>query len=85
MYKIAFTKGAYKSLRRVPHNVLVRILKRLEQIAGDPYAGHPNVTRLSNRPGYRLRIGGWRVIYDVREEELIILVLKVGSRGEIYR
>ena len=72
-------------MRRIPHNVVVRIRKRLDQIAEDPYAGHSNVTSLQNRPGFRLRIGDWWVIYDVREDELIILVLKVGSRGEIYR
>jgi mRNA interferase RelE/StbE len=63
----------------------VRIRKKLDQIAEDPYASLPNVTKLQNRAGFRLRIGDWRVIYDVRDDELIILVLKVGSRGEIYR
>jgi mRNA interferase RelE/StbE len=59
--------------------------KRLDRIAKDPYAQYVNVTKLQNRAGYRLRVGDWRVIYDVQEDELIILVLKVGLRGEIYR
>ena len=58
---------------------------RLDQIAEDPFAENPNVTKLQNRPGYRLRVGDWRAIYDIQEGELIILVLKVGSRGDIYR
>jgi mRNA-degrading endonuclease RelE of RelBE toxin-antitoxin system len=49
------------------------------------FAQNPNVTKLQNRPGYRLRVGDWRVIYDVQEGEMIILVLKVGSRGDVYR
>ena len=85
MYKIAFTKQAYKSLRRIPKNVVDRIRKKLDQIAEDPFATHPNVSKLQNRPGYRVRIGDWRVIYDIRNEELVIMVLKVGSRGDIYR
>ena len=85
MYKIVFTKQVHKSLRRIPVNVVASIRKRLDQIAEDPYAQHPNVTKLQNRPGYRLRVGDWRVIYDIKKNELIILVLKVGSRGEIYR
>ena len=85
MYQIVFTKQVYKSLRRIPKNVVDRIREKLDQIAKDPYATHTNVTRLQNRPGYRLRVGDWRVIYDIRKEELVILVLKVGSRGEIYR
>ena len=59
--------------------------KRLDQIAEDPYAQYTNATKLQNRPGYRLRVGDWRVIYDVQEDELVILALKVGFRGDIYR
>ena len=85
MYNIVFTKQAYKSLRRVPKDVIARIRERLDQLAEDPFAQNPNVTKLQNRPGYRLRVGDWRVIYDVQEGELIILVLKIGSRGGVYR
>jgi mRNA interferase RelE/StbE len=59
--------------------------RRLDQIAKDPYAQYANVTKLQNRAGYRLRVGDWRVIYDVQEHQLVILVIKVGSRGDIYR
>jgi mRNA interferase RelE/StbE len=58
---------------------------RLDQIAQDPYARYTNVTKLQNRPGYRLRVGDWRVIYDLQDEELVILVLKVGPHGDVYR
>ena len=85
VYKIIFTKQAYRSLRRIPKNIVDRIRIKLDQIADDPHEIHTNVTKLQNRPGYRLRVGDWRVIYEIRENELIILVLKVGSRGEIYR
>jgi mRNA interferase RelE/StbE len=85
VYKIIFTKQAYKSLRRIPQEIVGRIRDRLDRIAEDPYAQNPNVTKLQNRAGYRLRAGDWRVIYDVQEGELVILVLKVDSRGDIYR
>ena len=85
MYKIVFTRQAYKSLRRLPKDIVHRMRERLDQIAENPFSQHPNVIKLQNRPGYRLRVGDWRVIYDVQEGELIILVLKVGSRGDIYR
>lgn len=65
--------------------IVRRIQDRLDQIAKDPFTQNPNVTKLQNRPGYRLRVGEWRVIYDVKEDEIIILVLKVGPRGDIYR
>ena len=85
MYKIVFSKQVYKSLRRIPRDVIDRMRRRLDQIAEDPFAQYANVTKLQNRPGYRLRVGDWRVVYDVQEDKLVILVLKVGSRGDIYR
>ena len=51
----------------------------------DPYAQHPEVTKLQNRPGYRLRVGDWRVIYETEKEELVVLVLTIGTRGSAYR
>jgi mRNA interferase RelE/StbE len=85
VYKINFTKQAYKSLRRVPRDIVDRMRDRLDQIAQDPYVQYANVTKLQNRSGYRLRVGDWRVIYDLQDEELVILVLKVGPRGDVYR
>jgi mRNA interferase RelE/StbE len=85
MYRILFTKSADKALRKMPRDIAQRIRERLDRIAVDPYAQHPNVTRLQSRPGYRLRVGDWRAIYEIEGEELVILVLRVGSRGEVYR
>jgi mRNA interferase RelE/StbE len=82
---VRFTKRADKSLRRLPRDVAERIRSRLDDLAANPYAEHLDVTKLHNRPGYRLRVGGWRVIYEIENDELIILVLRIGSRGEVYR
>jgi mRNA interferase RelE/StbE len=85
MYKVLFTKQAERSLLKLPHSVSSNIREKLTLIAKAPYAPHNNVTKLQNRPGYRLRVGDWRVIYDIRNDELVILVLKIASRGEVYR
>jgi mRNA interferase RelE/StbE len=85
MYRILFTKSADKTLRRMPRDTAQRIRERLDLVAADPYARSPNVTKLQNRPGYRLRVGDWRVLYEIEGEELIILVLRIGTRGEVYR
>jgi mRNA interferase RelE/StbE len=85
MYSVMFVKSADKTLRQMPRNVAQRIRQRLDGIAADPYADHPDVTKLQNRPGYRLRVGDWRVIYEIEGDRLIILVLKIGLRGEVYR
>lgn len=85
MYEIVFSKEAARALRKMPRNLAQLIREKLNQIAANPYAPHNNVTKLQNRPGYRLRIGDWRVIYDIEDKRLVILVLKIGPRGEIYR
>lgn len=63
MYAVVFAKRADKALRRAPRHAARRIREKLEQIATSPYGKHNNVTRLQNRPGCRLRVGDWRVIY----------------------
>jgi mRNA interferase RelE/StbE len=85
MHRLIYTRRAQKALLKVPKNIGVRIRERLERIAADPYGRHANVARLQNRPGFRLRVGDWRVIYEVENEQLVILVLEIGSRGEVYR
>lgn len=85
MYKVVFTRNASKALRKMPREIAQRVRSWLERVAADPFARHPNVTKLQGRPAYRLRVGDWRVIYEIEREELVILVLRVGSRGEIYR
>jgi mRNA interferase RelE/StbE len=85
VYRIHFTKSADKALRKAPREIAQRIRQRLDDVATNPYAQHPNVTKLRNRPGFRLRVGDWRVIYDIEGGELIILVLRIGTRGEVYR
>ncbi len=85
MYRLLFTKQAQRSLIKLQKDKSAAIMQKLEQISKDPYAHHNNVTKLQNRPGFRLRVGDWRVIYEIRNEELVILVLKIAPRGEVYR
>jgi mRNA interferase RelE/StbE len=85
VYKIVFTKQAIRSMQKMPRNLQDLVREKLDQIARDPFAALPNVTKLQNREGYRLRVGDWRLIYDLQKEKLVILVFKVAPRGEVYR
>lgn len=85
MYKIAYTKEAQKSLLKMPQNTARLIREKLDVVAVDPYATHPNAKKLQGREGYRLRVGDWRVVYRIENEQLIIIVLKVASRREVYK
>ena len=85
MYRIVFTKQADRALRKMSRNTAHLIREKLDQLAQDPYARNPNLTKLQGRTGYRLRVGDWRVIYEVEDDRLVILVLKIAPRGEVYR
>ncbi len=80
--QINYTKEARRTLSRIPANERRRILLKIEQYAEDPRSQANNVVKLQDRPGYRLRVGDWRVIFD--EFDNILEVEKIGSRGSIY-
>jgi len=84
MYKITFSKDADKTLRRMPRNLVGNIVLKIKQLAEDPQKMR-NVKKLTDHPGYRLRIGDWRIVYTVNEDELLIHVIKIKSRGEVYK
>ena len=84
VYAIITTTSFAKSLSRLPVNWQRRIVGKVKEIATDPYGRHNNVTKLQGRDGYRLRIGDWRVIYEIHDDRLELWVLDVGARGGIY-
>ena len=68
----------------MPRNTANLIREKLGQVASDPFTSIPNAKKLQGRPGYRLRVGDWRVIYEINKDEVLILVLKIAPRGEVY-
>ncbi len=54
-------------------------------IAENPYGEHPQVTKLQGREGYRLRVGNYRVLYIIQDNQLVICVLDVLPRGQAYK
>lgn len=61
-----------------------QLLSKIEDLARDPFSA-ANVRKLVGLPGYRLRVGDWRVIYDVESGRLVVRVLKIGPRGGVYQ
>jgi mRNA interferase RelE/StbE len=75
---------ARKELTSLPKQAQQRIAAKLEQLKIDPYL--PGVKALKSSGGhFRLRVGDYRIIYRVEAERLIILIVKVGHRRDVYR
>ena len=81
-YGIIFSDSALKQLKKLEKNVQERIISTLERIKIRPQA---HVTKLVGDLGYRLRVGDHRVILDIDEGNLIILIIKIGYRKKIYK
>ena len=84
MHSIEFTKQALKALIAMPANKRALVKSKIEALAANPTEAQ-NVKKLVGRPGYRLRVGDWRVIYTVDSGHLVVLVLDIGSRGGVYK
>lgn len=81
-YEITFTDTSRRQFRKLERDVQERIIKALERIRIRPES---YVKKLVGDPGYRLRVGDYRVILDIQKSELIILVIKIGHRKNIYK
>jgi len=85
MYQLTYLKRAERALLTMPRATAILICDKLRLLATAPYASNNNVKKLQGREGYRMRVGDWRVIYEIRDDQLIVLVLGIGPRGGIYR
>ena len=84
MYKVIYLKSASKALGKLPSSIAMRIHATMTRIAHNDLNGL-DIKQLNGREGYRLRIGSYRVIYETFEDQLIIEVIKIGSRGDVYK
>lgn len=85
MYRVSYKKKAIRTLARMPARMRARFEMAFAALAQDPAASGLDVKRLQGRDGYRLRIGDWRALYELDEGHLVILVIDVGSRGDVYK
>jgi len=81
-YEIIFTDTSRNQFKKLEKDIQERIIKALERIRIRPEA---HIKKLVGDPGYRLRVGEYRIILDIEKEKLIILVIKIGHRKNIYK
>ena len=83
-YRIALAPPAARQLRKFDPQIRRRIQAALELLAVEPRP--PAATRLVGGSGeWRVRTGDYRIVYEIHDDELLVLVLRVGHRRDIYR
>ena len=82
-YRLVFKKSVAKDLRCIPNDDVARILARIETLSDDPRP--PGSSKLSAQERYRVRQGVYRIIYEIKNDELVVVVVKVGHRRGVYR
>ena len=83
-YDIEITRSARRSLLALPRDVQRRISTAIDGLAADPRP--PGCRKLAGSESmYRRRVGDYRIVYEIRDDRLLIMVIKVGHRREVYR
>ena len=80
-YKVLFSDLALKQLRKLDREMRQRIITTIERIRIRP---DTYIRKLIGDEGYRLRVGNYRVILDIDKEQLVILILRIGHRRNVY-
>lgn len=85
MWTVTVEKPARRALEAMDAKTQRRILDRLAELARDPKAANNNVKKLQGMEGYRLRVGEWRVVYRLEHQAMIVAVIRIGDRKDVYR
>ena len=82
-YRVEILRSAQKQLAKVDRLDRPRIIAAMRDLANDPRPS--GCKKLSGRPAWRIRVGTYRVIYEIHDDRLVVLVVAIGHRREVYR
>lgn len=85
VYKLLYSPKALKTLAKLSPEIAETIRQKMLGIAENPFGSHSGAKKMQNTPCYRLRVNQWRVVYEIRQAEVVVLVVKIGLRKEVYR
>ena len=81
-FRLEFTKSVAKDLRALPKKDVARLLKQIRSLLEEPRP--QGCEKLSGLGKYRIRQGAYRIIYEIHDDALTVIVVKVGHRREFY-
>ena len=82
-YSVLIKRSAEKEVARLPPDARQRVVRRIRALAQDPRP--QGCEKLSARDSYRLRIGSYRIVYTIEDRQLVVQVVRVAHRREVYR
>ena len=83
-YRIEVKRSAAKTLKKIPKASRKRIVEKIDSLAEGP--PNPDTTKMKgNNPFHKVRVGDYRIVYEIQEGVLMILVVKIGHRKDIYK
>jgi len=82
-YELQFKRSVAEDLRGIPKPDVARILERISALSNEPRP--PGSEKLTGEDRYRIRQGVYRIIYEIADAALIVTVVKVGHRRQVYR
>ncbi|MBV9788275.1 MAG: type II toxin-antitoxin system RelE/ParE family toxin [Chloroflexi bacterium] len=83
MYAVVIVRSAQKELARLPSADYARVLAAIDALAATPRPA--GCVKLTGSEFWRIRVGQYRVVYAIKDTELIVTVVKVGNRRDVYR
>ncbi len=85
IYNIEFDRKVKKDLKNIPPVIIKKIKEEIAKLADDPYPlGHKKL-KGNLKDFVRIRFGDYRIIYQVENEKLVILVIRIGHRQNVYK
>ena len=82
-YRITFKKSVAKDLRVIPKNDIKKILSKIDSLAVNPRGD--GCIKLSGQENYRVRQGLYRIVYEIKDDVLVVNVVKVAHRSQVYK
>jgi mRNA interferase RelE/StbE len=85
-YNVEFTRSAEKEFDKLSAKLKVRVVDALTLLAENPYSELLRIKKLRGMADlYRIRLGDYRLLYEVIDDRLVVLVIKIGNRRDVYR
>jgi mRNA interferase RelE/StbE len=82
-YSVSFKPSARKALLKLPRPMRIRVVEAADALADDPRP--PGVKKLQGDENlWRIRVGSYRIVYEIYDERLTVLVIRIGDRKDIY-